>query len=339
MEYSKIERMAQMISGLVAEEKIPGAVLLVGNGGNTDFCEAWGWAQLTPERLPMTKDTLFDIASLSKLVGTWPGIMLLLQEGKISLDSKLQELLHHQKMHPGLENLTVWHLLTHTGGLIPGRHPAEFGETREERIDGLMAIAPEFEPNTKVQYSDLSFIFLGEILAEKMGEKQNFVADEIFNALGMHSTRYCPPEDAYCAATEVKNGVTIRGRVHDTTAYELGGVAGHAGVFSTAEDLGRFCAAILPPSPHPVFDTEWLKKAYTNQTAHLGEDRALGWIAYRERPEGNVVGHTGFTGTSMWLDTVSGDYVILLTNRVHPTRANDHLWPVRREMLEVAFGK
>ncbi len=242
-------------------------------------------------------------------------------------------------MHPALRDITVWNLLTHTGGLIAGRHPAEFGATRQERIDGLLSIPPEAPAGTRVRYSDLSFIFLGEILVRQLAEPQNFIAAEIFDALGMKHTGYLPPASAYCAATEVKNGETIRGRVHDTTAFELGGVAGHAGVFSTAEDLGRFCAAILPPHPNPVFDPEWLKKCYLNQTAYLGENRALGWIAHRERPEGNIVGHTGFTGTSIWMDTASGDYVVLLSNRVHPTRANDALWPARQAMFSIAFDE
>lgn len=337
MERCRIEAMAKLFADAVAEEKIPGAVMLVGNGGKTQFHEAWGYAQLVPEKEPMTKNTTFDIASLSKLVGTWPGILMLLQEERLSLDDTLPEMLHHQKMHPGLAKVTLWNLLTHTAGLMPGKHPEEFGATRKERIDGLFMLPPEKPLGAQVQYSDLSFIYLGEVLADAMGEAQNYVADEIWNALGMTHTFYNPPKGVYCAATEIKNGVLRRGEVHDETCTQLGGVAGHAGVFSTAEDLGKFCAAILPPTHNTAFHEDWLKRAYANQTAHLGENRALGWIAYLERPEGNVVGHTGFTGTSMWLDTATGDYVILLTNRVHPTRENDNLWPVRRAAFKAAF--
>ncbi|MBO4885933.1 MAG: serine hydrolase, partial [Clostridia bacterium] len=129
-----------------------------------------------------------------------------------------------------------------------------------------------------------------------------------------------------------------RGTVHDETSWMLGGVAGHAGVFSTAEDLGRFCAAIIPTRCHPLFEKDWLDKAFANQTAHLGENRCLGWIAYRERREGNIIGHTGFTGTSLWIDTVSGEYVVLLTNRVHPTRKNYTLFPIRRQGFKTVFG-
>ena len=337
MEQYRIDGIAKLFSEAVAQEKFPGAVMLVGNGGKTQFHEAWGYAQIVPEKEKMTKDTMFDIASLSKLVGTWPGIMLLLQEGRLTLDDKLPEMLHHQKMDPVLENVTLWHLLTHTAGLIPGRHPDIYGPTRKERIDGLFMIPPEKPLGAQVQYSDLSFIYLGEILADQLGERQHYIASEIFNALGMDSTGYLPPKSAYCAATEMKNGVVRRGEVHDETCSMLGGVAGHAGVFSTAEDLGRFCAAILPPTNHKVFQPEWLRRSYTNQTAHLGENRALGWIAYLERPEGNVMGHTGFTGTSIWMDMATGDYLIFLTNRVHPTRDNEYPIPIRRAAFKIAF--
>ena len=337
VEQYRMDAAANLVRECVRREEIPGAVLLIGNRGKTLCHEAWGWAQLIPEKLPMTKDTLFDIASLTKIVGTWTGIAMLLQEGRLSLDDKLCDMLHHQKMHPSLREITLWNLLTHTAGLIPFRHPSEELETRKERIDELFMIPAERERGAQAVYSDLSFIYLGEILAEAMGEKQNFVVDEICNALGMYDTCYLPSKNAYCAATEVREGETIRGWVHDTTAHMLGGVAGHAGLFSTAADLGAFCAAILPPTQHPAFREEWLKRSYENQTAHLGENRALGWIAYVERPEGNIVGHTGFTGTSIWMDTASGDYVILLTNRVHPTRENRAHLKLRREVFKVLF--
>lgn len=339
MNLNKIQSAAQLVENAVDTGNIPGAVLLAGNGGKTLLHEAWGYAQIVPEKLPMTKDTVFDIASLTKLVGTWPGILLLLQEGRLTLDDRLPEMLHHQKMDPGLENVTLWHLLTHTAGLIPGRHPDIYGPTRKDRIDGLFMIPPEKPLGAQVQYSDLSFIYLGEILADQLGERQHFIASEIFNALGMDNTGYLPPKSAYCAATEIKNGVVRRGEVHDETCSMLGGVAGHAGVFSTAEDLGRFCAAILPPTNHKVFQTEWLRRSYTNQTAHLNDTRALGWIVYKQQEEGNIVGHTGFTGTSIWMDTSNGDYVILLTNRVHPTRDNDALTPLRREIFNLLAGR
>lgn len=340
MELKNVKQFALDVRRAVEEEKIPGAVLLAGRRGDVWLHEACGYAQLIPERDDMRKDTCFDIASLTKLTGTWPAIMLLLQSGRLTLDTKMPDMLH-RPMHPALREVTLWNLLTHTAGFIPDMWPDIFGKTRRERIDGLLSLQPVKPRGAQVLYSDLSFIFLGEIIEEAYGKPLDQVSREIFDALGMTSTGYLPPQSMHFAATEIRPGTSLprRGRVHDETSEMLGGVAGHAGVFSTAEDLGRFCAAIIPDSCHEMFDAEWLRRAYANQTAHLDENRCLSWIAYGQRNEGNIVGHTGFTGTSLWIDTVSGDYVVLLTNRVHPTRANDAIMPLRRAGFQTVFGR
>ena len=330
----------EQIKQAVEEEKFPGAVLLAGRRGETLLHEAYGWAQLSPTRDPMTKDTSFDIASLSKMTGTWPAILKLLQDGKLTLHDTMAEMLD-RPMNPAIKEITLWNLLTHTAGLIPDCWPDKFGESRDERINGLLSLDLVKPRGGQVLYSDLSFIFLGAIIEQQYGKPQDQVAREIFDQLGMPHTTYNPSPDTYCAATEFRTDrdqSPVRGTVHDETSWMLGGVAGHAGVFSTAEDLGRFCAAIIPDSCHPFFEKDWLDKAFANQTAHLGENRCLGWIAYRERREGNIVGHTGFTGTSLWIDTVSGEYVVLLTNRVHPTRKNYNLFPIRRQGFKTVFG-
>ena len=156
----------------------------------------------------------------------------------------------------------------------------------------------------------------------------------------MKDTCFNPAPGAYCAATEIRVGETlpVRGSVHDERACQLGGVAGHAGVFSTARDLCKFCAAFLPPTPNPMFDQAWVKKSFTNQTAHLNSTRGLGWIAYHEKEGGNIVGHTGFTGTSLWLDSETGVYVVLLTNRVHPSRKNEAPYALRKQGFETVYG-
>lgn len=323
----------------VQTEKIPGAVVSVGRGSEIFALEAFGNAVAVPYREPMTKETLFDIASLSKLTGVWAGIVRLLADGRLTLDTRLSDAIG-RKIHPALESVTVFHLLTHTAGLVPFYDTFEFGDTRDQRIDGLLNLAPETVVGERVVYSDLSFIFLGEILARYAGKPLEEAASDVWRALGMNDTCFNPPPSAYCAATEIRPGETlpVRGRVHDERSEQLGGVAGHAGVFSTAGDLSRFCAALLPPCPSPLFDPEWVKRSFTNQTKHLQSDRGLGWVVYFDRPEGNIVGHTGFTGTSLWLDSASGLYVVLLTNRVHPTRANDNLYAIRKKGFETVFG-
>lgn len=339
MEQSRMDAMARLTAQAVEDGRIPGAVLLVGNRGKTLLHEAWGWAQIVPERLPMTKDTLFDIASLTKVTSTLPAVLLLLQEERLSLDDKLCDMLHHQKMHSSIRNITLYQLLTHTAGLMPTHYPDENAADRKARIDSLFMLPPEREAGREVVYSDIGFIYLGEIVAEAMGEKQQYVTSELFAALGMYDSGYLPDQKAYCAATEAKGDEVLRGSVHDTACRMLGGVAGHAGVFATAADLGAYCAAILPPCQHPAFGEEWLKKSFENHTSHIGGDRGLGWVVYKERKEGNIVGHTGFTGTSIWMDTASGDYVILLTNRVHPSRENKAHIALRRELMQCAFGE
>lgn len=327
-----IEQMARLTQLAVEEELIPGAVLLIGHYHETLFHDAWGYAQLVPERIPMTRDTLFDIASLTKVTATLPAVLLLLQEERLTLDDKLCDMLHHQKMHPDLRSITLKQLLTHTAGLMPTHHPVE-AAARKERIDSLFLLPPIQKPDKEVVYSDLSFIYLGEIVAEAMGEGQQYVTDELFAGFGMPHSGYLPDKNAACAATEVRNGIVTCGEVHDTACKMLGGVAGHAGVFATAADLGAYCAAILPPHQHPAFRQEWLKKSFERQIS----DRGLGWVIYREREEGNIVGHTGFTGTSIWMDTASGEYVILLTNRVHPSRENKAHLALRKQLFKIAF--
>lgn len=322
----KSEEAARYVREAVEREDFPGAVFLTGAvDEGTILCEAYGCAQWLPFRRPMKKDTQFDIASLSKLTGVWPGVMRLLGDGKLTLESTLGDLLPGRPVHPAIRNVTVFHLLTHTAGLHPFMNT--HGETREERINSLLELPPIKPAGVEAIYSDLSFIFLGEILAAKTGMPLEESAAVIWRELGMEHTFYNPPRYLDFAATELRAGRTLPqvGEVHDERSTQLGGVAGHAGVFSTAEDLSRFCRAICIPDKCTVLKSEWVRRSYTNQTEALGGDRGLGWVVYNPQ----VVGHTGFTGTSIWMHTETGEYAVLLTNRVHPTRDNENLYPVR----------
>ena len=329
----------RQVEDYVNAKQVPGAVAAIGRGDEIFGIGTYGNAIITPVVEPMTENTLFDIASLSKLTGVWAPMVTLLQEGKVTLDTYLPEVIE-KKMHPTLEKITVFNLLTHTAGLIPFMDVDKFGDTREERIQGFLDTPAHIPLNTKVMYSDLSFIFLGEIIAKITGKPLEAAAGEIWKKLGMLDTCFNPAPGTFCAATEIRKGETlpVRGSVHDERAEQLGGVAGHAGVFSTARDLCRFCAALLPPTPSPVFDRAWLKKSFENHTAHLNSNRGLGWIAYHEKAGGNIVGHTGFTGTSLWLDSETGVYTVLLTNRVHPSRDTDAPYPLRKIGFETVYG-
>jgi len=329
----------RQVEQYVLDKQVPGAVAAVGRGDEIFGIRTYGNAIITPVVEPMTENTLFDIASLSKLTSAWAPMMLLLQEGKVKLDTYLPDAVG-RKVHPSLEKVQVFNLLTHTSCLVPTLNVYEMGESREERMEKLFITTELTSINEKVVYNDPDFIFLGEIVAHITGKPLEIAAGEVWKKLGMLDTCFNPAPGAYCAATEIRKGETlpVRGSVHDERSVQLRGVSGHAGVFSTARDLCRFCAALLPPKPSEIFDPEWIRKSFTNHTAHLNSNRGLGWIAYHEKPGGNIVGHTGFTGTSLWLDSETGVYTVLLTNRVHPSRSNDAPNPLRKRGFETIYG-
>lgn len=341
MKLEDIRKFNASVREAVEQEKIPGAVLLCGHREETLFLEAHGWAQVVPTRDKMTVDTSFDMASCTKLMATWAVTMTLLQKGVFTLDMKLPELLH-RPMNEKLKDVTLYDLMTHTAGIQPDMHTSyEYGPTRRERVDGLLSLTPPKPIGGQVQYSCVGFIYLGEACAEATGKPLNEAAADVYRQLGMEHTGYLPPKGTYCAATEWRPGWAApqRGEVHDEGSAQLGGVAGNAGLFSTAEDAGKFCAAVLPGNKAGLFEDEWLKKTYKNYTRPLGENRGLGWCVYVERESGlNIIGHTGFTGTRIWIDTLNGDYCVLLTNRVHPSRANGNLPAITGPGFETLFG-
>ncbi len=325
----------KILSSACEDALIPGAVFLAGKGGETLFCRAYGFASLEPESVQMTPDTRFDLASLTKVVAVWPCIVRLLEAGSLSLSDPLPSLLPWDfpaEMHP----ITLLHLLTHTAGLVEDADLDGFGETREERVRGITRIPLRY-PMGQVHYSDLSFILLGEIAAHKTGLPLSEAAAQVWRSLGMMDTGYCPPAGLPFAATEKVNGKVISGTVHDERAQQLFGVAGHAGVFSTAKDLGIFCRNLIPGSGSGICGDEWLKRSFRLWRRDPKWDRGLAFVVYREDPEGNLIGHTGFTGTSFKVDTKTGSYAVLLTNRVHPTRENHNLQSIREAIDEVYF--
>lgn len=317
-------------------EQIPGAVLQIGHGDTVDFCRAYGFAQVVPERIPMREDTLFDLASLTKVTAVLPQVLLLLEEGKLTLSDTLEELLLQRALRADMRGITVLQLLTHTAGLVPFADTQ--GRTRTERIQSLLDQPLSFLPGQQCVYSDLSFILLGEIVAALRQTHLAQAAGKVLMALGMRDTMYCPPAGRAFAATEVINGQALApGVVHDERARQLDGVAGHAGLFSTAADMGRFCAAFLSVPRHPLLRGEWVDKSFMSHSAAAPE-RGLGWMLFGLGAQGKVVGHTGFTGTSIHLCPRSGAYCVLLTNRVHPSRENAHIMPLRRGVAQAVFG-
>ena len=314
------------------ERKVtPGAVFWCGRA-DAERHWAQGRRAVVPAAEPMTEDTVFDVASLTKVVATLPSVMLLAERGKIDIDAPAQAYLP-EFHHP---DITVKHLLTHTSGLPPGlsnEGPDLDWRGYEEGIRRACACVPDLPPGLSVRYSDVNFILLGEIVHRVSGRPLDaFAKDEVFLPLGMRSSRFRPESGQMkqIAPTERDSGGRmLRGVVHDPTARRMGGVAGHAGLFTTAGDLATYARFMLHGGP--LLKPETLRKMQSVQTPiTVSERRGLGWdidSAY-SRPRGDLFtlgsfGHTGFTGTAMWMDPATDSFFVLLTTRLHPDGKGD----------------
>jgi len=321
------------IAQAIAQGKIPGAVLLVGHRGEIVYQRAYGSRALLPVREPMTVDTIFDCASLTKVVATTSSIMRLFEEGKIRLADKVTDYL--PEFQNGTSDITIRDLMIHFSGLRPDVDLIPEWSGYETGIDKALHDKPAGPPELKFVYSDINFLLLGEIVRRVGGETlPDFARDHVFAPLGMSETRFLPPPilRSRIAPTEkLASGEILRGTVHDPTARFMGGVAGHAGLFSTAQDLAKFCQMLLnlgvSAEGKRIFSPATVVK-FTSPQTPLGQPvlRGLGWDIDSPLsgnrgelfPVGTSYGHTGFTGTSLWLDPGSETYVILLANAVHP---------------------
>ena len=314
----------------IASGEIPGAVVLVGRGSEVLYLRAFGQRALIPESAPMTPTTIFDIASLTKPLGTTLAVMALAERGKISLDAPLGRYLSEFD-GGGFREVTIRRMLTHSAG-FPGIVPETTlngGFPRAARA--LAQLKLDYPPGTGFQYSDVGFMLLGEVVRRVSGEPlDRYLTRAFVKPMGVRDTSFRPPTSARArlAPTERFNGAWFSGMVHDPRARVLGGVAGHAGMFSTASDLARFCQMLTAEGVldgRRYLKTETVRTMWTRSWEGNGT-RALGWDVISTYatgmapffPEGSV-GHTGFTGTSIWIDPASRTYLIILTNRVHPT--------------------
>jgi uncharacterized protein YbbC (DUF1343 family)/CubicO group peptidase (beta-lactamase class C family) len=326
MDLSGVE---EVVQAAIASGEIPGAVVLVGRAGEVLYHRAFGARRLVPVPSPMSEDTVFDVASLTKPLGTTLAVMSLVEGGRIRLDAPIGRYLREFR-GSAFRQVTVRHLLTHRAGL-PGVPPDDAVRPGFPRaVRALAALTPDYAPGSAFQYSDTGFILLAEIVRRVSGERlDRYLARRFFGPLGLTDTMFRPPPRlrARIAPTEIVNGRLLWGEAHDPLARLLGGVAGHAGMFSTARDLARLCQMLvnegslggrrfLRPATIRAMWTPW-------PTPDPG--RALGWDVMSQFaqtmgpffPPGSV-GHTGFTGTSVWIDPTSRSYMIVLTNRVHP---------------------
>ncbi len=342
----RLDRLGPLIADAIAEHRLPGAVVAVGRPAGVFYEKAFGQRALTPAREAMTTDTIFDVASLTKVVATTTSVMMLLEQGRIGLDDAVVAHIPEFGRY-GKQRITVRHLLTHVSGLR-GDLDLELEFAGPEAAIRLASEeVPVAAPGQRFIYSDINFFLLGEIVARVSRERLDaFARTHIFDPLGMRDTMFLPPAALRprIAPTEPcrplawpcggPDATMLRGVVHDPTARRMGGVAGHAGLFSTAADLSRFCRMLLNGG---TLDGVRLLSPLTvalmtrpATPAALGQARGLGWdidtrFAVNRGalfPIGSF-GHTGWTGPSLWIDPITRTFVIFLANRVHPDGKGD----------------
>lgn len=350
---ARLARMDDVVAEAIAAKKLPGAVIVVGRGDSVVWEKAYGQRAVVPSAEPMTLDTIFDMASLTKVVATTPAVMKLVEDGRIRLTDPVASFIPEFGKY-GKDRVTVRDLLTHMSGLRPdldlgdewSGHDAAIARASEEVIS----------PDRRFVYSDINFLLLAEIVTRVSKQPfDEFVRTHVFAPLGMRETMFKPPASLLpriaptqaCDSKDTSCGgeTMLRGVVHDPTSRRMGGVAGHAGLFSTAADLTIYCRMLL--NGGAVGDARVLAPMtvarMTSPASPASEPnvRGLGWdldSSYSANrgellPLGSF-GHTGFTGTSIWIDPATRVFIIFLSNRVHPDGTGD-VTPLRAKVATI----
>ena len=343
------DTLKSVLDHAVLDSAFPGAVAVVGSSSGTLATVAAGRLDWNEQTIP-DEHTLWDLASLTKVVGTTSAMIRLVAEGRVELDAPVQRYLPRWSV-PGAERVSIRHLLLHTAGLRA--HRPLYLETADPAGARAQVYATTLDtvPGARTVYSDLGIILLGDVIESITGEPIDaYLKRTVFEPLGMHETMFSPPPELLprIAPTEIDpwRGRHVRGEVHDENALRLGGVAPHAGLFSSAHDLARFARMYLN---HGRLDTVRVLDSatialFTRAADRSFSTRALGWDTADGRNSGGSMmsdrafGHTGFTGTSIWIDPAADVFVLLLTNRVNPTRANMRIARVRRAVADAAMS-
>ena len=333
----------------VLDSAFPGAIVVVGSHAGNLATVAAGRLDWNEATVP-DEHTLWDLASLTKVVGTTSAMMRLVGEGRVELDAPVQRYLPRWTV-TGAERVTIRHLLLHTSGLRA--HRPLYTETSDAAGARALVYATPLDtvPGARTLYSDLGIILLGDVIESITAEPLDvYLRRSVFAPLGMYETMFLPPPELLprIAPTEVDpwRGRHVRGEVHDENAFRLGGIAPHAGLFSTAHDLARFARMYLNNGmldSARVLDSAMIA-LFTRAADRSFSTRALGW----DTPDGRnsagalmsdrAFGHSGFTGTSLWIDPSADVFVLLLTNRVNPSRANMRIAAVRRAVADAAMA-
>ncbi len=346
-----LDEVDRLLEKFVEAGAFPGGVLAVGHRGALAHLHPFGRLSYDDGAPAVEADTIYDLASLTKVVATTTMAMILYDEGRLDLDAKVQDFLPLFR-GPGKEAVTVRQLLTHSSG-VDWWAPL-YKEIRgpEAYLERIQAMELAYEPGTRYMYSDLGIILLGEVLSRVAARPlEQFVRERVFGPLSMRDTTFRPGGDllSRTAPTELDpwRGRVVRGEVHDENAHALGGVAPHAGLFSTAGDLSRFAQMLLNGGvlEHHRIVSRRTVELFTRRAGNGDSTRALGWDT--KSPEKSSAGslfsersfgHTGFTGTSIWVDPERELFVILLTNRVHPTRDNQLIRDVRPAVADAVVN-
>lgn len=349
IDLKQLEKAVDFLETAVHRKIIPGAVLRVNVRGHTVIHQAVGYAHYE-RKIPMTNDTIFDLASLTKVCATLPAIMVLLEDGELSLEDSVSYYL--PQFQQVSTDIKLRHLLTHTSGMPASLPFYEKGFSLEQAIDEICNLSLPYKPDEKVIYSDLNFILLGHLVHIISGLRlDQFSTKFIFEPLEMKETGFNPPSTnkKRMAATEYRTYLNDYqwGSVHDENAVGFGGVSGHAGLFSTTNDLSRYAESFLNKEVNQgynLFSPYTIDLMNRNFTAGMGLNRGLGWQLPDDQysPVGELfpqtgLGHTGFTGTSMWMDRKSSVAIILLTNCVHFGRS-DQIIRVRRILHNIVVS-
>ncbi len=353
-DFSKVD---QLVEDAIADSVFPGASLLFGIDQKILYNKAFGHYTYDKNSPLDQTNSIFDLASVSKVVGTTSAAMILVQEGKLNLDDKVIKYLPEFNNH-GKDKVTIRNLMLHNSGLAAFKRYYDVYTTEAEVINDIMNLPLDNPPGKKYVYSDLGMITLQKVIERISGKPLDvFLKENLFKPLGMNNTMYNPSKDIKnrCVPTEIDTvwrHRLIQGEVHDERAAMLNGVAGHAGLFSTTEDLSKFIMMYLNNGVYngkQILDPKLISEWTTRQSNQ--SDRGIGWDT--KSMEGyssaghyfskNSFGHTGFTGTSIWVDKNTKMFVILLTNRVYPTRANRKIVDFRpilqNAIYESVFGK
>jgi uncharacterized protein YbbC (DUF1343 family) len=329
---SRLAVLDPIINKAIAEREIPGAVLVVGHDGRVVYRKAYGSRAIEPRREAMTLDTVFDCASLTKVVATTTAIMQLWEQGKFRMNDPVAKYLPEFAQN-GKQDITIRQLLVHYSGLGPDLDLTKAWEGKETAYRLAFEGAPERAPGAAFVYSDINFVVLGALVERLSGEPlDEYAAKHIFGPLGMKETRLGSPHlwEPRIAPTRIapteedENHRLLRGVVHDPTARRMGGVAGDAGIFSTADDLAIFAQALLDGGRGVLTPATIAKMTAPQQPVNGTTLRGFGWDidSPLSSNRGELLpvggyGHTGFTGTSLWIDPATKTYIVLLTNAVH----------------------